>query len=386
MLRRVLASRAFVSITGTALVVIAGLAAGFVLIAPAKKVIPYCAIMPDAIGLYQGNDVTQRGVKVGSVTGIRPDGTGVRVDFDVDAAHSLRGDVTAATASNTIVADRNLAVQGTKNGAEWDARRCVTKTVTPKSITQTTNAITKVADELQGGTDAAEHNSVQRALAAFDQATTGVGPQVNDTIRKLGAALQSPDASIGHIGALIDALTELSQSVAGGWGNLREMLNGFAPVLQEVNNVWGQVVQVVDSLLTILPWFTDITSAYGEPILHILDDAVPYVQLLSGHAVTLQKLTRLAPAISSILRKSGKAERLGVLYAPPFVRIEQPDADRICALINAADPPRRHFLEGQRGRPFDDGPPPGEGQCFYKGPGQAKVNLVPLLLGMTGAR
>ena len=377
MLKRMVASRGFISIAGVLLVIIVA-AAGLVVRQRTTSQIAYCAIMPDVIGLYRGNDVLVRGVKVGTVNGIRPDGTAVRVDFAVDAAHPLRGNVIASTVSDTIVADRHLALQNGQ-GDQWDPSRCITDAVTPKSLTQMMNAVTKVAGELQAGTDPTQRQSIQRVLTGIDKATVGTGGQFNDNLKQLAASLRTPGTTTAHIGALIDSIAELSQSVADGWGNLQEMLTGFAPILQLVNEVWGQVVQIANSLTTILPWFNDITSSYGDPILHMLEDAVPYIHWFAQDVPALRNYSRLAPAISWALRKFGKAGRLGVNYFPPFVRLNQPDAENICSLLNAADQPRRIHFHGTGG-------PPVEGACFDYGNGQAKVNLVPLVLGMTGAQ
>ncbi|AWG50377.1 MCE family protein [Mycobacteroides abscessus] len=374
MLRRILASRGFISVAGVVLIVFIG-TAGLVVHQRLEKRIAYCAVMPDAIGLYPGNDVLVRGVKVGTVTGIQPEGIGVRVDFDVDATHPLRGKVIATTVSDTIVADRHLAVQSSQ-GERWDANRCITEAVTPKSLTQMMNAVTKVAADLQASTDPAQRHAIERALAGVDRATAGTGAQFNDNLMQLAASLRAPGTTSAHIGTLIDSITRLSQSVANGWGNLREMLTGFAPILQLVNEIWKQVVAAVESLTKILPWFNDITSNYGEPILHLLEDAVPYIHWLAQDVPALQSYARLAPAISWALRKFGKSGRLAVNYFPPFVRLNQPDAERICSLLNAAEQPRRIHFHG----------PPVEGACFDYRNGQAKVNLVPLILGMTGAQ
>ncbi|WP_069159833.1 MlaD family protein [Nocardia altamirensis] len=363
MLRKFLASRGFVSILGGVLAAVVAAAAAFVLLEPTKKAIGYCAIMPDAIGLYTGNDVTMRGMKIGTVTGIRPEGLGVRVDFEVDAAHPLRGAASAATVSDTIVADRDLAVLGTKGGADWNSGVCVTKTATPKSLTRTFNALSKVADELQGGDDPAQRDRIKQAVTQFDKATAGNGPKFNDIIQQLAAALRQPDAAISNIGSLIDRLNELSASVANGWGNLRQMLDGFAPILQTVNDVWGQVVEIVNSIVTILPWFNDITTKYGGPLLRLLDDSVPYLHLLSANVGSVQQLIDMVPAIAELFRTvtDPATQRLAVSYAPPKVTLAQADANQVCAAINAIAP----------------------GRCPDPA-GMAKVDLVSFVLTMGG--
>ncbi|MEV6558224.1 MlaD family protein [Nocardia sp. NPDC051756] len=363
MLRKFLASRGFVSILGGVLVAVVAAGVAFVMLEPMKKVIGYCAIMPDAVGLYTGNDVTMRGMKVGTVTGIRPEGLGVRVDFAVDAAHPLRGTASATTVSDTIVADRNLAVLGTKGGADWNPNACVTKTVTPKSLTATFTALSKVADELQGGDDPAQRDRIKQAVTQFDKATAGDGPKFNDIIQELAAALRQPDAAISHIGSLIDKINELSASVANGWGKLRQMLDGFAPILQTVNDVWGQVVEIINAIVTIVPWVNDVTTKYGSPILRLLDDSVPYIQLIGANVGSAQQLIDMVPAIAELFRTvtDPATQRVAVSYAPPKVALAQPDADQVCAAINAVAP----------------------GRCTDAA-GLAKVDLVPFVLTMGG--
>ncbi|WP_405484974.1 MlaD family protein [Nocardia sp. NBC_00511] len=365
MLRRFVASRAFVSVLGGALAVVLAAVGAVFFLNPLQRTVGYCALMPDAIGLYTGNDVKVRGIKVGTVTALRPEGTGVRVDFTVDAAHPLRGQVSATTVSDTIVADRDLAVLGTK-GADWNPGSCITKTVTPKSLTQTFSALSKVADEIQGGDDPAQRDRVKQAITLFDQATAGTGPKMNDTIQQLAAALRSPDAAIGHIGSLIDKVNDLTTSVANGWGGLREMLNGFAPILQVVNDVWDQVVEIVNAIKTILPWLNDITVKYGGPILRLLDGSVPYVQLLGANVGSLQQLIDMIPSIGSIFRSvtDPQTGRVAVAYAPPRVALPDAEAEQVCAALNALAP----------------------GHCDAPANGMTGVDLMPIVLGSAGMK
>ncbi|GAB2544297.1 MlaD family protein [Nocardia heshunensis] len=365
MLHRLVASRAFVSIMAGVLAVIVAAAAAVYFLQPMRKAIGYCAIMPDAIGLYQGNDVKMRGMKVGTVTALRPEGTGIRVDFAVDATHPLRGKASATTVSDSIVADRTLAIFGTA-GADWNPGTCVTETVTPKSLTQVFTAMSKVADELQGGGDPAEQNRVKDAISLFDKATAGSGPKLNDIVMQLGAALHSPDAAVDHIGSLIDKLNGLVASVANNWGDLRQMLDGFAPILETVNFVWDEVVELVNSIVTILPWLNDFTTKYGDPILRLLDSSVPLLHLLGANVGSLQQLVGMIPAVASMFRNvtDPQTGAVAVSYAPPRVALAPEQAQQVCGVLNAVLP----------------------GRCADATDGMTSVDLVPLVLGSLGVR
>ncbi|MBJ8342016.1 MCE family protein [Antrihabitans sp. YC3-6] len=346
MLRNLVASRGFVSILGTVVVAAVAAAGAFVLLEPTKARIDYCAIMPDSIGLYVGNDVTLRGVPVGTVSDIRSEGTLVRVDFRIDADHPLRDTVTATTVSDTIVADRRLAVNDSAGNA-WNPSECVTQTATPKSITQTLDSLAGLADQLDGGNDPAARNTISAAVSAFDRSVSGTGPKMNDIITQLAAALRSPDAAIGRIGSLIDTLASLSQSVADGWGDLRTMLTGLSPLLQLVNQVWDQVVVVVDSIVVILPWLNDITTKYGGPILQLLDKTVPFLDLVAANVGTLEQLIDMIPAVETAFRtvidpQTGLAM---VSYAPPRVALDEQLSVQVCAATNAVAPGSCHSAE-----------------------------------------
>lgn len=339
MLRNMVASRGFVSILAAVVVAAIAAAGAFVLLEPTKARIDYCAIMPDSIGLYVGNDVTLRGVPVGTVSDIQSEGTQVRVDFRIDADHPVRDTATATTVSDTIVADRRLAVNDAAGDA-WNPSDCITQTATPKSITQTLDSLADLADQLDGGDDPTARNTISAAVTAFDRSVSGTGPKMNDIITQLAAALRSPDAAIGRIGSLIDTLASLSQSVANGWGDLRTMLDGLSPLLQLVNQVWDQVVQVVNSIVVILPWLNDITTKYGGPILQLLDKTVPFLDLVAANVGTLEHLIDMIPAVESAFRSviDPQTGLTMVSYAAPKIALNQPLSDQICAATNAVAP------------------------------------------------
>jgi len=62
----------------------------------------------DAVGLFVGNDVAVLGLKVGSVTAIRAEGTHVLVDMSIDPGVKLPANVGAVTMSPSVVTDRRV--------------------------------------------------------------------------------------------------------------------------------------------------------------------------------------------------------------------------------------------------------------------------------------
>ncbi|MBL1079407.1 MCE family protein [Nocardia sp. 2] len=366
-MKRFLGSQGFVTLAGVATVAVLTVAGYLVAVNPLRQNLSYCAIMPDAVGLYQGNHVTMLGIPVGTVTAVEPEGTAVRVDFSIDASHPLRGAVTATTVSDTLVADRALEVLGdSTSDAPWRQDTCITKTFTPKSITQTLEAFSNLADQLTGHGDPAEQARLRTSVSLFDQATAGTGQKLNQLVRDLGTALNSPNAAIGHLGTMIDAFAEIAASVAIKWEDIKVALTQAEEGVGFINEVWGSTVQIVDSLLVILPWFNDIFRKHGQPILRGLDAAIPKVKLLGAGISGLQKLLDMIPPLVTAFQQSLDPEtgQVRVTYRAPNVALPQDNAEQLCTLADTVRP----------------------GSCRRGDNGPANVSLVPLVLGMAGAR
>ncbi|GGL32277.1 MlaD family protein [Nocardia jinanensis] len=366
MLRRILGSPGLMSIAGAAMLVLVVAAAYVIAFEPLKQTRAYCAIMPDSIGLYQGNQVSMRGISVGSVTGIAPAGAKVRVDFEVDADHPLYADSGATTVSDTVVADRELAVLSSgKSTEEWDPGQCVTKTLTPKSLTQTVTALAELSDQIGGTED--RPNALAGGLDVLDAASAGTGPQINHLIDQLGRVLESPDADIAHLAGIFDAYASVSNKVAEHWGDLKLMLTRLAPTLNQAHSeLLTPGITLFDGLSEILPVLNELTVILSDPLMVILDDLVPTVKLLRANVGSLTDIVRTTPVLVSAFRTvtDPATGTPGLTYAPPRVAIPQANAEQVCAAVNAVSP----------------------GRCAGAADGMVDLDLMQLVLGSVGAR
>ncbi|WP_063920322.1 MlaD family protein [Nocardia violaceofusca] len=367
MLRRLFPSRGFLSVA-TILVLAAVAMLGYRIAKPTPAQRGYCAIMPDSIGLFEGSDVTVLGLRVGRVTHVEPRSDGALVRFEIPESERLSADVGATTLSDTLVADRKLALIGTaaEKGSTWDPGRCITRTLTPKSLTATFNALAGLADQLNGGQHPDQPDLVKQGIAALDGSTAGRGQQMNDIIQKLGAVLNSPDAAIGHLGALLDALADLAHTAANGWGDVKDMLTRLTAALRSANEeVVPPILGVVDGLRDVLPEANQAITALGTPGLRRLDSAVDQLPMLLAGIGSLRDLIAMIPPLAQAFSSSvdPATGRSAISYAPPLVEVPNDSATEVCRAINALAP----------GRCTDsDGP--------------AQVPLTQLVLGSVGAR
>lgn len=362
MLKRMLGSQAFMSIAGAIVVVIVAVVGYFIMFDPMKKTVAYTAIMPDAVGLYAGNKVTMRGIPVGTVDSVEPERGKVTVRFSVDAQYPVYADAAATTVSDSIVADRNLAVLSSgKDRAHWDPAKPITNTLTPKSMTETLTALADLSAEIQKA-DAPQ--ALGDGLAALDTATRGTGQDINDIVHKLGAAMSAPDADIGHLVGIFDSFASVAEKVETHWGDLRSMLLRLAPALDSASSeLIGPGAVLVDRLGAVLPMLNDLIVLAGDPLMDALNDAVPLVRLLRANVGSLSEVVRKMPALTAVVQAVTDPNG-GITYGSPRVALPAPQADQVCAALNAVSP----------------------GQCPTSANGMVEVPLVQLMLGMAGAR
>ncbi|MFI2474837.1 MlaD family protein [Nocardia xishanensis] len=364
-MKRILAARGFMSVTGVLALVAVTMLTYYVVVEPPRKTQTYCATMPDAIGLYVGSHVTVRGIAVGTVTALAPGDKDVRVDFEVDADHPLRGDVSAATVSDTLVADRELAVlfDGNEPGT-WDPRQCITRTLTAKSITETLDAVSKLAGELNGG-DSGVPRQIRDGVTALRDAAAGAGPALNSLITELGTALRAPDAAIGHLGAVIDALSSLSETLRINWDEVKVAIIRLGSGFEFINDsIFGQAIPIIDRIGTLLIWANTVIRPYGGLLLDGLEASVPYLRMLAADVGSVREIITMIPPIAAAFGRAADPADSALVYAAPKVALSQPEAGSVCAAVNALSP----------------------GSCTGSGDHLAIVGLPQLVFASVGAR
>lgn len=367
MWKQFLGSRGFMSAAVVVTLVLAG-AIGLRLSTPNPAVRAYCAEMPDSIGLYEGSAVTVMGVQVGRVTGISIDGASARVEFTVRADRKLPVDVGAVTLSDTLIADRRLALIGAEpTGPGWNSSECITKALTPKSLSQTFDALAALADQLNGADDPAQRTAVGAGIEALDRATAGTGDQINDIIVALSRALAAPDAAIGHLGQLLDALTELAHRARGGWSQVETTVTGLPQTFDDIVTIaFPPIIEIVDTLADLLPQLNDVIVMFGSPALRAVGSVPELSRMIAAGVGTLADIIAMTPAVASGF--AGAVDpvsgALTIGYAPPKLALAQQDTAQVCAAVQ--------ILTGQL--------------CQAAESGAMTIPALPFLLGAVSAR
>lgn len=291
--------------------------------APDKRAVGgYCADMPDAIGLYAGNPVTQMGFRVGRITGVAPKGKAVRVSFELDGDRKYPAEVRAVTRSKSLLADRSVElVDNYDSGPALEPGRCIgtDKSYTPKSISEVAGSAADFIDGLTSSGDSALKDTINGA----DKALAGTGPTASNMYTHAANAAQNPDRVTADIGASIMNMAPLNQAALDHWSQILSLLNNMPAVVGEGTELFAYVSKFDLGVGWLVRTLYDVQDKYGDIIWPIMNDGVAnLIHLLAARAPDLQKLYAMVPAIAQYLHtQEGVSGGIRVPVAAPSMKV-----------------------------------------------------------------
>lgn len=316
----------------------AALASGGCASSSKDQAVGYCAIMPDSVGLYVDNPVTQMGYTIGKIAAITPAAQSVRVDFIVNNGRVLPENVKAVTRSVSILADRSLALVGNyEAGPRLSAGGCIPldRSMTPKSLSEAIGSSTAFINSI----NPAESNNVGEVVAGIDQALRNQGTSANKLLTTASTVLDSPDQAIGDLGSITTNLAQLSSTMA----ELEPMIKQV--FIDTADSVAGEVDRTLVGTSMTFEGIPALTSMLGG----IEKELGPQLQqLLDAVAVTIRKGTPRAPFYASLLNVAPRLinglanltndHQFALHYRPPLYRLRTPDGVLQCNIMNASMP------------------------------------------------
>ncbi|ODQ93390.1 mammalian cell entry protein [Mycolicibacterium holsaticum] len=303
----------------------------------------YCAIMPDSVGLYVDNPVTQMGMRIGKVTAIIADNLSTRVDFVVDEQRLLPNGVKAVIRSNSLLADRSLELVGNyAGGPQLSADGCipVSRSFTPKSLSQIIGASTEFINAINS--DAS--TNIGDVVNGIDQALRGQGADINRALTKASSLLDSPDQAIGDIGAIMKNVSQLTSTVRTLEPTIRRTLEELEQVGPELASTVLGADKMFHGLIPVGTMVSDLETQLGGEFQQTLDSISVVVRKLSPRAPFYASLLNIAPRLingaANFVESRGNsgAAAFTIRYRPPLYRVRTPDGWAQCGYMNAAMP------------------------------------------------
>ncbi|WP_258307066.1 MlaD family protein [Gordonia paraffinivorans] len=284
----------------------------------------FCADIPDTIGLYEGNPVTQMGMRVGKVEKIENRGTHVRVTFSLDPGRKYPADVKAVTRSKSLLADRSLELVGNYHGGPVLVEGgCigVDNAFTPKSISEVAGSASDFLKALSdnGGDD------LQKVLEGADRAFAGTGTQAAKMFENAARAAQNPDKFIADIGSSIRDMAPLTDAAIRNWDQIMSILNQAPNVTELGTTLFYDVARFCQGVGWTIALLYDIQRNYGDelwPILHgPVEDIIAHG---AQRAPELKDLVGVTPSVAAAMREQVSASgALSIPYVAPKIALSK---------------------------------------------------------------
>ncbi|MVU80776.1 MCE family protein [Nocardia sp. ET3-3] len=283
----------------------------------------YCADMPDAIGVYPGNPVTQMGYRVGSVSKVRPAGDHVEVTFSLDSGRRYPADVKAVTRSKSLLADRTVELVGNyESGPELKPGGCipVAHSFTPKSISQIAGS---AADFIDAMAPEKGSQSLQQAISGFDNALRGQGENASAMMRHAASAATSPDQLISDIGSSILDMAPLTDEALQRWSTISSILDQLPDVVAAGVNLWPGTIKLLDGVATLIAVLYNVQRNYGDMLWPLMQGGVAdVIHLAATRSKDLASLLDSIPPVAAMLRQqSAGPDGPTLTYQPPTVDV-----------------------------------------------------------------
>ncbi|MBF6183982.1 MULTISPECIES: MlaD family protein [Nocardia] len=278
-----------------------------------------CALFDTTFGLYADAPVTVRGVTVGRVHAIVPEGGHVRVEMTVERRR-LSEHTVATVVNASLLTDRRVElVDSDGPGAELPAEGCLPtdRTRTPVGVAEALGSFSRIAEDLTR--PAADGTTPLSALlAGADRELSGLGPELDQQLRSLSHLLAAPEVFGAELGALLDNSAELSRFVTAEWADIKTSMITFGPGLELLERTLVIVKILVGKLAAALGPLDRAFNHHFPYLMDALEQSVPLVTLARTEAESAQDLLATIPGVITMLQRMiDGGGGLAVEYRPP---------------------------------------------------------------------
>jgi phospholipid/cholesterol/gamma-HCH transport system substrate-binding protein len=307
----------------------------------------YCAILPDSIGLYVGNPVTQMGYPIGTVNKVTPSDSSVQVDFSVTDTRPLPDDVKAVIRSTSILADRALELVGNYEGAglKLAPGGCVplSRSVTPKSLSEVIGS----ANTFVNGINPQNSTNIQAALSQLDQAAHGNGAGVNQLLTTSSRLLDNPDKAVSDLGSIVVNLATLTRTLVQLRDPMKQIINDSVTTLPNLRDAMFGTANLAFPLPPLVTMVSDLEVHTGDELQLTLDAVSDAMRIMTPHARGLASLLDPLPWWINTAANHFNNKQFDLFYRPPLYRIRTPDGVAVCNVMNFSMPGSCANVAGQ---------------------------------------
>lgn len=287
------------------------------------------------VGIYPGSDVRVMGVKIGTITSVKPHGTTVTVTMTYDAKYRIPASAAAVIVPPSVVSDRYVQLTPPYSGSgpllKDNAHLSGDKAVAPLELDDVYKALDNLSTAL-GPNGANSNGSLNDLLAAGKNNLQGNGKTLHQTLEDLAAAMDTLSNGRQDLFGTVVNLQKFTTALAESDGAVREFNQQLADVSDQLASERQDLANALSSLSVALGQVaTFVRDNQAE-----LTDNVNGLTDLTGALVAQQKsiidVLNVAPTALSNLNLAYNA-RSGTLDTRDDVLGPYDAASWVCSML-----------------------------------------------------
>lgn len=183
---------------------------------PSPPTTSVTAYFTRTVGIYPGSDVRILGVRVGSVTGVTPEGNQVKVEFEYGAGYKVPANAQAAIISSSVVSDRYVQLLPVyESGPVMTSGSVIplSRTAVPVELDDTLSSLNTLSVAL-GPQGANSQGALSQLLGVTADNLNGQGATLHQTVQDLSQAASTLSDNRQDLFGTVDNLQVFTAKLA----------------------------------------------------------------------------------------------------------------------------------------------------------------------------
>lgn len=299
------------------------------------------AYFPQTIGLYADNTVRVRGVDIGRIDSITPEGSKVKVVMEYDKTVKVPADAQAVIVAPSLVSDRYVQLTPAYSGKgpvmADNAQVGLKRTAVPLEVDDLYRTLITVSKTL-GPSGANKHGELSRLLTTLAANFKGNGKALNVTINKLGKASGTLSGNKNDLFATIKNLADVTKKFAQHDATLRQFQQKLADVSGFLSGQRGNIAETVKLLGTTLAKVRKFIDDNHDLLKSNVDKLTSTTNVLKKRRGDLAEILELAPVAHSNIMNFWNGNRGTVDARANINELGQTPLVMVCNLLTQSRP------------------------------------------------
>jgi len=256
------------------------------------------------VGLYEKSDVRVLGVRIGQVTDIEPDGTGVRVEFEYDAKYDIPAEAQALVVAPSIVSDRYVQLTPAFTGGQVLADGAVIdveNTDVPLELDEVFASLNELNVSL-GPQGANKDGALSDLVSVSAQNLEGNGELLGSTLEGFSQAVSTLSNQRDDLFGTIVNLQDFTTTIANSDDVVREFNRDLAVVADQLAGERADLARAVEQLSVALGDVAAFVAENRESLTVNVTGLADATEALVSRQIELEEFIDTAPAALSNLQ------------------------------------------------------------------------------------